>query len=527
MRPHRLPSACVIVGPTIRSIPGRKGLGACWGFFVGSTIVLSAFVWMAAAAEIYVPASVAPPEPNREFRAAWVATLKNIDWPSRPELTVPQQKAELIGLLDTAARLRLNAIILQVRTACDALYESNLEPWSEYLTGKMGQAPAPFYDPLAFAVSEAHQRGIEVHAWFNPYRARHTSAFSPIARNHISRTRPDLVKSYGTQLWLDPGNKEVQDYSLRVVLDVVNRYDIDGVHFDDYFYPYPEKDQRNQPIVFPDWSTWNHYREGGGTLARDDWRRENVNGFLRRVAAGIKQRKPWVKFGISPFGIWRPGFPGQIKGLDAYSVLFADSRKWLMEGLCDYLAPQLYWPSERTEQSFPVLLEWWRAQNTMGRHLWPGIAHGNGAAEVIHQIRQSRQRRPSDRGNAGHLHWSIKALAQNRNGVADVLKRDLYAEPALFPSYPWLRANPGPAPILSATNLVNAGTIRFSWRRPDGTNAWQWVVQRQHHGRWVTDILGGTVQSFALPTNQCPDAIAVRATDRFGVLSPIAALHRQ
>lgn len=470
----------------------------------------------------YAPATIVAPEPPREFRAAWIATVKNIDWPSRPGLTPAQQQAELVTLLETAARLHLNAVLLQVRTACDALYQSGMEPWSEYLTGRMGQAPAPFYDPLAFAIQEAHRRGLELHAWFNPYRARHISAFSPISRQHISKTRPDLVRTYGPQLWLDPGLKEVQDWSYRVVLDVVHRYDIDGVHFDDYFYPYPEKDQHNQVMPFPDGASWSRYQRGGGKLTRDDWRRENVTTFLRRVAAGIKQAKPWVRFGVSPFGIWRPGYPPSIKGLDAYDRLYADSRRWLQEGICDYLAPQLYWPTDRLEQSFPVLLGWWRQQNSLGRHVWPGLAHSNGAREVLSQVQQSRRQD----GDDGQLHWSMKSLAQNRSGVAETLRRDMYDTPALTPAYPWLTAPALPRARLEANAQTN-GAVRFTWSRPDSSNTWLWVVQRLHGARWTTDILGGGVHSFTVSSAQQPDAVAVRPADRYGNLGPAAALRRQ
>ncbi len=475
----------------------------------------------AAAGSSYVPASLAPPDPPREFRAAWVASVKNIDWPSRPGLPVAQQQAELNSLLDTAARLHFNAIILQVRTACDALYSSKLEPWSEYLTGRMGQAPSPWYDPLAFAVTEAHRRGLELHAWFNPYRARHTSAFSPIARQHISRTHPELVKTYGTQLWLDPARRDVQDLSLRVVLDVVNRYDIDGVHFDDYFYPYPEKDAHQQPIPFPDWASWTKYRQAGGQLARDDWRRDNVTQFLRRVATEIKQRKPWVKFGISPFGIWRPGNPAPIRGLDAYSVLYADARQWLADGICDYLAPQLYWPTDRAEQSFPVLLRWWRQQNVRHRHLWPGLAHANGPTEILSQIRQSREQASPHAD--GQFHWSMSALTQNRKGIADLIARDAYTTTALTPAYPWLKSAPLAQPRLEATPRADGG-VRFGWSLPTAPPAWQWIVQHQHGGKWVTEILGGTIGSLTFTAAQGPDALAIRAVDRCGNASPPAGL---
>src|SRR5688500_4792441 len=259
------------------------------------------------------------PAVAREFRGAWVASVANIDWPSRPGLTSEQQQAELLALLDRAAQLRLNAVILQVRPAADALYPSRLEPWSEYLTGEMGKAPVPFYDPLAFAVAEAHRRGLELHAWFNPFRARHASARSPVSRDHVSNTRRGLVKEYGRSLWLDPGEPEARRYSLSVIMDVVRRYDIDGVHIDDYFYPYRERDGSGRLISFPDDASWRRYRRSGGRLTRDDWRRRNVDLFVESVYTAMKREKPLVRFGVSPFGIWRPGSPPQVTGLDPYT----------------------------------------------------------------------------------------------------------------------------------------------------------------------------------------------------------------
>ncbi|MBW3630866.1 MAG: family 10 glycosylhydrolase, partial [Gemmatimonadetes bacterium] len=253
-----------------------------------------------------------PPPVQREFRGVWVASVSNIDWPSRPGLAVQEQKSELLAILDRAADLRLNAVILQVRPAADALYASDHEPWSEYLTGEMGRAPEPFYDPLQFAVDEAHRRGLELHAWFNPFRARHPSARSQIHGSHLSRVRPEIVRSYGTHLWMDPGEPDVREHSIRVVLDVVRRYDIDGVHIDDYFYPYKERDAAGAPIDFPDSASYARYRAGGGVLARNDWRRHNVDTFVERLDREIKREKRWVSFGVSPIGTWRPGNPPQI-----------------------------------------------------------------------------------------------------------------------------------------------------------------------------------------------------------------------
>ena len=257
----------------------------------------------------YGPVSVMPPPPAREFRGAWLVTVANKDWPSKPGLSVAEQKAELIGLLDRAVQLKLNAIIFQVRPSSDAVYASAIEPWSEYLTGTMGKAPQPFYDPLAFAIAEAHRRGLELHAWFNPFRALHPQGKSPVALNHISRTHPELVRRYGEQSWLDPGEPSVRAYVLRVVMDVVQRYDVDGVQFDDYFYPYPEKGAQGRELEFPDGATWQKFGLANGFLNRDDWRRANVNQFIQNVYQSIKALKPWAKFGISPFGIWRPMNP--------------------------------------------------------------------------------------------------------------------------------------------------------------------------------------------------------------------------
>ncbi|MCX5762893.1 MAG: family 10 glycosylhydrolase, partial [Gemmatimonadetes bacterium] len=278
---------------------------------------------------------------RREFRGVWVASVSNIDWPSKPGLPTADQKAELLALLDRAQAEHLNAVILQVRPAADALYKSSIEPWSEYLTGTQGRAPVPAWDPLAFAVDEAHRRGLELHAWFNPYRARHPSAKGALSKRHIARTSPALVKKYGTQLWMDPGESAVRARTVRVVLDVVTRYDIDGVHLDDYFYPYKEKTTRGT-TEFLDDRSWKKYVKAKGKLSRDDWRRENVNVLVHQLYDRIHLAKPWVKFGISPFGIWRPGNPEQIKGFDAYEQLYADSKLWLEKGWVDYFTPQLY-----------------------------------------------------------------------------------------------------------------------------------------------------------------------------------------
>jgi uncharacterized lipoprotein YddW (UPF0748 family) len=415
------------------------------------TLLLLALLHCSAAT--YIPSRVVPPKPAREYRAAWVATVANIDWPSSNGLGTAQQKAELEAIMDRAVQLKLNALIFQVRPACDAVYASSFEPWSEYLTGTMGKAPEPSYDPLAFAVEEAHKRGLELHAWFNPYRAHHPTAKSPIAANHISKLHPEMVRQYGKSLWLDPGEKEVQDYCVKVVMDVVKRYDIDGIHFDDYFYPYKEEDRSGNELDFPDEASWRRFG-AGGKLTRDDWRRENVNSLIHCVYDSIKATKPWVKFGVSPFGIWRPGNPPQIRGFDAYAKLYADSRKWLANGWVDYFAPQLYWAISSPEQSFPVLLKWWAHQNPKDRLLLPGMddtktTHRWEPDEIISQIRLTRKQD----GANGNVHWNMRTLMHNAS-LDKALEQQVYAQPALVPACSWLDATRPAAPKVAC----NGGT---------------------------------------------------------------------
>src|SRR6218665_3648571 len=318
---------------------------------------------------------LAPPAP-REFRAAWVATVANIDWPSKPGLSTAEQQAEMRRMLDGGGGRGLNAIIFQIRTSADALYASPLEPWSEYLSGVQGQAPEPFYDPLALWIAEAHQRGLELHAWFNPFRARQSNARSAPSAGHLSQTRPDWVKRYGDQLWIDPGEPGAAEHSLAVFMDVLQRYDVDGIHIDDYFYPYPVTDPASkQEIDFPDEPSWQRYLQSGGRLARADWRRQNVDRLIERLHQGLRtSSKPWVRFGISPFGLPKPALrPEGIAGFSQYDKLYADVERWLAEGWLDYLVPQLYWPMAQKPQAFGPLLDYWHAQNARARHIWPGL----------------------------------------------------------------------------------------------------------------------------------------------------------
>jgi uncharacterized lipoprotein YddW (UPF0748 family) len=470
--------------------------------------------------------AASPPPPPREFRGTWIATVSNIDWPSKPGLSTDAQKSELIQLLDRAKNLKLNAVILQVRPACDAFYVSTIEPWSEYLTGRQGLAPDPGYDPLEFAVAAAHSRGLELHAWFNPFRAGHPSAKSPASSNHVSRRYPKLVKKYGSYLWLDPGEQVAQDYSTTVILDVVKRYDIDGVHLDDYFYPYQVANAKGGLIDFPDDASWDRYQAAHGTLERNDWRRENVNRFIRNLYIRIKKEKRWVKFGISPFGIWRPGNPPKIAGLDAYDHLYADSRKWILNGWADYFSPQLYWPIDSPGQSFPLLLDWWEAQNKQARHLWPGLnSHKTtenwAPTEIVNQVTTGRAR------STGHIHWNGSSVLGTHEPLRSALNQTVYTRQALIPASPWLDKRLPPKPKAYLEERPDGRSLKVRWETKATDPAALWVLQSHQSGRWFTHIFPGaqTAAIFeAKASASLPDTVAVSLVNRYGTLSPIALL---
>lgn len=465
------------------------------------------------------------PEPMREMRGAWIATVDNIDWPSRPGLPPAQAQQEMITLLDRLSAAGINAVFFQVRPAADALYPSELEPWSDYLTGEMGKPPQEEWDPLEFTVRAAHARGMELHAWFNPFRAHHPSSKSPISAGHLSRRRPELVHRYGRHLWMDPGLQGVHDHSLAVITDVVRRYDVDGVHLDDYFYPYKEQ-QNGRTIEFPDTASYAAYRKAGGRLKLEDWRRDNVNRFVRRLNDEVHRVRSDVRFGISPFGIWRPGHPKQIRGFDAYAELYADALRWWKAGWVDYLAPQLYWKINARSQSYPVLLHWWADQNVKGRHLWAGnytsrIEIGGGGwspREILEQIRLTRK----EAGASGNIQFSAKAILQNRGRIADSLASELYAQPALPPASPWLGGAAPAAPMLSVSGRPGQEGIILA-PGPGPARVSTWIVQRRSGRGWRTELLPGTAERapiFLLPQTEPPGEINIAGAGRTGLRSP-------
>jgi len=379
-------------------------------------------------------------EPTTEFRALFIATVNNIDWPSAPSLTVAQQRAELTTYVDTMASLHMNAIMFQVRTTGDAFYQSSIEPWSKYLTGTQGLAPNPLYDPLETLIELAHAKGIQVHAWLNPYRANMAPNWEGLAFNHMAIVHREFAYPYGSYLWMDPGASVVVNHLLDVARDVVSRYQVDGVHMDDYFYPYPET------APFPDNATYQAYLDQGGSMLLADWRRENVNNMIVRMLDVVKSTRPGCMFSISPFGLYRPGnpegMPPPITGFDPYSQIYADAKFWLQQGWVDFLAPQLYWTINSTGQSYPQILDWWLNNNPARRYIYAsnGVyridpAGGNWPVdEIEQQISMSRDPARRDKLSYGNILFSAKYFRDNTKGINDDFRARVYTHNATIPS---------------------------------------------------------------------------------------------
>jgi uncharacterized lipoprotein YddW (UPF0748 family) len=439
----------------------------------------------------------------RELRALWVATVANLDFPRRQGAPADVMEKELDTLVARADALGMNALVFQVRPEADAFYRSKKEPWSRFLTGRQGKDPG--FDPLEHLITVAHARGIEVHAWFNPYRAK-SSKSAAVADSHVSRWAARHTRPWGSLLWLDPGVPDVRDHALAVVTDVLDGYDIDGVHLDDYFYPYPEGKKS-----FPDDESFAAYRRAGGGLDRDAWRRGNVDALVEGIAKVVQERHPDVRFGISPFGIYRPGFPEGVRGLDQVATLHADPMKWFREGWVDYLAPQLYWTTQNPRQPYGKLLSWWDDQMDAERPLFVGLDVTKvGAdpkwtlAEVERQVALARE----GERTAGEIWFRADPILANRAGLADTLAR-LYAAPALPP--PLSRAA---APMAPPAVSVDDESLVLAHEAAADLKAW--VVYRAEGDTFVaTDVCGPGDRRVEVG----PGTWVVSAVNRVGVES--------
>lgn len=415
--------------------------------------------------------------PKREMRAVWIATVDNIDWPSKPGLSVEEQKKELIAHLDQHKKNGMNTVIFQVRPAADAFYNSPYEPWSQWLSGEQGKAPHPLYDPLQFAIEECHKRAMELHAWMNPYRAVFLYKDAKTDPNHITNTRQELFLTYGKHKYFNPGLPETRDYVSKIVGDVVRRYDVDAIHFDDYFYPYKIKDE-----AFPDLESFTKH---GGKFYPDrvdDWRRENVNLVIKQINDTIKSIKPWMPFGISPFGVWRnksvdkSGSRTQA-GQTNYDDLYADVLLWLKNDWIDYVAPQIYWHIGKKVANYKIIAKWWN-KNSYGKPCYIGqgayrlnpessIKSWHSANEIIRQIKLNRKLKNVD----GSMFFSAKNFVENKLGINEELVKEMYKDPAMHMLNPLFVGEIPNRPKLKKENM------KLEWTKQQ--NAAYYVVYKK------------------------------------------------
>ena len=371
--------------------------------------------------------------PKNEFRAVWIATVVNIDWPKTSTDNVAKQKADYIEILDTYKKLNYNAVIVQIRSVGDAFYPTKLAPWSRFLTGKEGQAPKPYFDPLEWMIAETHARGFEFHAWLNPYRATMDYNTSLLSPEHDYFKHPEWMIKYGGKYYYNPALPEVQKHLLAVVEEVVQNYDIDAIHFDDYFYPYKIKGE-----FFNDTNSFKKY---GNEMSLADWRRSNVNTFVKDASVSIKNIKPWVQFGISPFGVWRnksvdPRGSETESGQTNYDDLFADPLAWMENKWIDYLVPQLYWSMDNPKASYSKLLRWW-SENSTNTAIYIGNGtykinadsdkRWNNPYEIPNQIDVTR----SYKNIQGNAFFSAKSFLNKNQSVTQLLGNNQYKYPAL------------------------------------------------------------------------------------------------
>ncbi len=467
--------------------------------------------------------------PVREFRAAWIATVANIDWPSRRDLSVDQQKQEILYLFDRLQKNNFNAVIVQIRPVADAFYDSPYEAWSKYLTGKQGVAPTPYYDPLKFMIEEAHKRCLEFHAWVNPYRALMSAYRNDNPSSHVTKQHPNWFVNYGKKKYFNPGLPEVRNYTLKVMRDIVKRYDIDALHMDDYFYPY-----RIGKTEFPDLSAYRRYNKNN--LSRDDWRRENVNVLVRELNRVIKQTKPHVKFGISPFGVWRNSDVDSIRGSNTtagqtnYDDLFADVILWQKNGWIDYSLPQLYWETGHKAVDYNTLIKWWN-DNAFDRHMYighaiyklkPGKTPWHNLDEIDYQIKETR-RYPKIQGSA---FYSAKFFRKNIFNINHYFEHDIYKKPALLPEMPWLNSEK-PKPIQLQINYSQEGVRLIKWLKSDDPNA-QYAVYKIVNGRheYSKDLVKVTADNYYVITGRGSEEYGVTALNRHHVESEMSNLVR-
>ena len=440
--------------------------------------------------------------PKREFRGAWIATVANIDWPINKNSSSGEQIKELVDMIESLDSAGINAIFFQIRTECDALYDSQIEPWSYWLTGKQGKAPEPFYDPLKFAIDEAHKRGIELHAWFNPYRSVKTVGAYEQSKNHVSELHPEWILNFDNYKMLDPGNPDVKKYVLDVVSDVLLRYDVDGIHFDDYFYPYSPK------VSKEDSSSFANYGMDFSNI--DDWRRYNINSLMADIYDLIKKEKPYVKFGISPFGIVENKYAGT-NGFESYNILYCDPLNWIENKIVDYVNPQLYWELDHKAAPYAKLLPWW-SEISDSVHLYIGQYSSRMAAEnytgskteLGDQLRLNR----ATNNVEGEVFFSAKSITQNYGGFKDSLKNHFFRYPALPPVMEWKDTTAPAAPENLTARIDSNKVVNLSWTHnfKDSSGLNYFLIYKfpnedkvdLENPKYIMDIIPGDLRKYSL-----------------------------
>jgi uncharacterized lipoprotein YddW (UPF0748 family) len=453
---------------------------------------------------------------KREMRGVWIATVANIDWPSRRVLTPIQQRNEMRAMLDEFQKNKINTIVIQIRPTADAFYASMLEPWSYWLTNEQGAKPNPYYDPLHFIIEEAHKRCIDVHAWLNPYRVLNDDTPHLLNKNHLFFKKPELFVKYGGKYYFNPALDETRQYLSKVVEDIVERYDIDAIHFDDYFYPYKVSNEE-----FPDEDAFKKYPRGFAPNQKDDWRRNNVNLVIAELQKTIKSIKPWVEFGISPFGVWRnnnvdPSGSATRAGVQNYDDLYADILKWLREGSIDYVAPQLYWEIGKKVADYEVLVEWW-SKNSYDKNLYIGLypaglgdkkkgeawTKGN---EIVRQLNMNKYYPKVD----GVIFYSAKHFVSNKLNLNDSLQQKFYKYPAISPINRNILGEPSAQP--QNLRIIKDGTDSFlMWDRIEEEGGCQvaYYVVYAFKGKEVGDM-NDPSNIIALTTDNCLDLDTIK-----------------
>ena len=483
---------------------------------------------------IYIAATFCQ-SPKREMRGAWLTTVTNIDFPSNRNLTTKAQKAEICQILDSYSKSGINAVFFQVRPAADAFYYSEIEPWSKYLTGEQGKAPNPFYDPLDFIIKEAHKRNMELHAWINPFRIK-TQAADTLTSDHPYSKNPSWGWDYNEKTYFDPGIPEVREYAQKIVFDIVKRYDIDGIHFDDYFYPYKNKEK----VELPDQRIFRVYGNEFYPNNIEDWRRNNINIFIEELSSAIKAEKKWVKFGISPFGIWKDdidlGDNINRKGYtSSYDILYADIIKWLEKGWIDYCAPQLYWAIGYKPADYTKLLKWWD-NHTFGRNMYVGHSlykvNPNSNEEAwrssLEIERQIEALRKAD-NIKGSIFYSSVHLTKRKElePLRDALENNFYKNYSLLPLMPWIDDKaPSHPRNVKIENSINGNLI--TWTAPrykdEMNKAYKYIIYKVNDPKSENTLIA---ENIVYITDKTSYNIPLNTKDGYFIITAIDRMHNE